>query len=197
MTWESAVATLTHGESPTLHRQPPTSTSGRCQHLMSVTAKLYFGCGHPLLSLRLQGLKVCLEVASATSGAGFRIAGLSRDRSFGTVFFDTLLFVVVCRDWVLRYLLALMPISVVSIVFRLAMFPFKRIRDCRVNCSRMGVVVFFRMQTLLFAAMLVHSHFRAAVSAQSLLRSRFCAAVSAQPFLRSRFCAQHVMQRRL
>ena len=82
------------GSSHTYSWRKPNFTSAiaklnvRYPHLMSATAKLYFGCGHPLLSLSLQGLKVCLEVASATSGAGFRIARLSRDRLCGKLFFD-------------------------------------------------------------------------------------------------------------
>ena len=114
---------------------------------------------------------------------------LMRHTFFSTHFSSTVncrhvLFVVVCRDWMLRFLTALMPTGVVSIVFRLAMFSSKRIRDCKVNCSRMGVVVFSACRHSCPQQCLC-----TAVSAQPFLRSRFCAAVYAQPFLRSRVCA--------
>ena len=53
----------------------------------------------------------------------------SSTRFSSTVNCRHVLFVVVCHDWMLRFLIALMPTGVVSIVFRLAMFPSKRIRD--------------------------------------------------------------------
>ena len=78
----SATAKLDVGESQISHQLRP--------NLISAQAKLYIGknqlnvgFGHPLQVLSLQDFQVCLEVVSATSGAGFRIARLSRDCLYG------------------------------------------------------------------------------------------------------------------